>query len=161
MSDAQLEYVFDVNLRAAHNLTKAVIPYLTEESRNMEFKKIVNVTSITGITGNFGQTNYAMAKAGMIGYTKACARELARHRVNVNAIAPGFTETQMTQIKRSGSPLGMPEAFRNFCIESTPFARNGHAGQPHHIGNVILFLASRLSDWMTGQVFTVGGGTYI
>ncbi len=161
MSDEQFNFILDLNIKGVHNLTKAVLPYFTDYDRDHEFKKIINLTSITGITGNFGQSNYGMAKSGVIAYTKACARELSRHRINVNAVAPGFTETQMTQVKTEGNELGMPEAIRNLAIASTPFARDGHAGMPHHIASVILFYASSMSDWVTGQITTVDGGMYV
>ncbi len=161
MSDAQFNFILDLNIKGVHNLTKAVLPYFTAYERDLEFKKIINLTSITGITGNLGQSNYAMAKAGVIAYTKACARELSRHRINVNAVAPGFTETQMTQVKEDGNEMGMPKAIRNLAISSTPFARDGHAGMPHHIASVILFYASSMSDWVTGQITTVAGGMYV
>lgn len=159
--DWELDFIMDINLKGAHLCTQAVLPYFKADHRHNEFKKIVNVSSITGITGNFGQTNYAVSKAGLIGYSKACARELARDRINVNVIAPGFTETQMTAIKEDGGELGMPEPIRNLAIASTPFARHGRAGKTVHMASGILFFASRFSDWITGNVLLIAGGMYI
>jgi NAD(P)-dependent dehydrogenase (short-subunit alcohol dehydrogenase family) len=160
-TDEELNFVIDLNLKATHLVTQAVLPYLRQESRRNEFKKIVNLSSITGITGNFGQANYGMSKAGLIAYSKACAREFAGDRISVNVIAPGFTETQMTAIKTEGSELGMPEPIRNLAISCTPFARDATAGQPYHQAGGILFFSSPLSDWITGQVIIIGGGMYI
>jgi 3-oxoacyl-[acyl-carrier protein] reductase len=161
LSDENFNFVIDMNLKGTHLVTQAVLPYFQAENRKDEYKKIINVASITGVTGNFGQSNYAVAKSAIIAYSKAIARELARDRINVNVIAPGFVETRMTQLKKPGDKLGMPEAIRNTYISSTPFARDGKAGQPHHVGKAILFFSSELSDWMSGQVMVVDGGMYI
>lgn len=161
MSDSVFKFIFDLNLKGTHNVTQAVLPEFRKENRKDEFKKIINFSSVAGISGNLGQTNYAMAKSGIIAYSKACARELSLDRINVNVIAPGFIETRMTAAKKPGDTLGMPQAVRNLAISSIPFSREGGGGLPHHVGNVALFLASNLSDWLTGQTFTVDGGSYI
>jgi len=161
MSDSIFRFIMDLNLKGTHNVTQAILPEFKKENRKDEFKKIINFSSVAGISGNLGQTNYAMAKSGIIAYSKACARELCLERINVNVIAPGFIETRMTKAKKPGDKLGMPKAVRDLAISSIPFSRGGRGGLPHHVGNVALFLASNLSDWLTGQTFTVDGGSYI
>ena len=161
MSDSLFRFIMDINLKGTHNVTQAILPEFKKENRKDEFKKIINFSSVAGISGNLGQTNYAMAKSGIIAYSKACARELSLNRINVNVIAPGFIETRMTAAKGPGDKLGMPQAVRNLAISAIPFSRGGKGGMPHHVGNVALFLASNLSDWLTGQTFTVDGGSYI
>lgn len=161
MDDKLFNFIVDLNLKGTHMMTQAVLPHFRQADRSNEFKKIVNVASITGVTGNFGQSNYAIAKSGVIAYSKAIARELAMDRINVNVVAPGFCETRMTAIKKDGDELGMPGPLRNIAISATPFSRDGKAGQPEHTGNTILFFSSELSDWLSGQVVTVDGGMYI
>ena len=161
MSDSLFRFIMDINLKGTHYVTQAILPEFKKQNRKDEFKKIINFSSVAGISGNLGQTNYAMAKSGIIAYSKACARELSLDRINVNVIAPGFIETRMTAAKKPGDTLGMPQAVRNLAISSIPFSRGGKGGLPHHVGNVALFLASNLSDWLTGQTFTVDGGSYI
>ena len=161
MSDSIFRFVLDLNLKGTHNVTQAILPEFKQDNRKGEFKKIINFSSVAGISGNLGQTNYAMAKMGIIAYSKACARELSLDRINVNVIAPGFIETRMTAAKKPGEKLGMPQAVRDLAISSIPFSRGGRGGQPYHVGNVAAFLASNLSDWITGQTFTVDGGSYI
>ena len=161
MDDKLFNFIVDLNLKGTHMVTQAVLPYFKQAGRENEFKKIVNVASITGVTGNFGQSNYAIAKSGVIAYSKAIARELAMDRINVNVVAPGFCETRMTALKAEGDTLGMPGPLRNIAISATPFARDGKAGQPEHTGNSILFFSSEMSDWLSGQVVVVDGGMYI
>jgi 3-oxoacyl-[acyl-carrier protein] reductase len=109
--------------------------------------KIINVASIVGLIGNVGQCNYAAAKAGMIGVTKTLARELAGRSITVNAVAPGFIQSAMTD--------KIPENERNKLIEAIPMKK---MGLPRDVANAILFLASPLADYITGQVLTVDGG---
>ena len=161
MDDKNLRLIINVNLKGTHVCTKAVMPYFVKEERKDEFKKIINFASTTGVSGNIGQANYAIAKGGIIAYTKSAAREFSLDRVNVNAIAPGFTETRMTQEKKPGETMGMPKAMRDIAISAIPFSREGKGGQPYHIGHVALFLSSYLSDWLTGQTFVVDGGQMI
>ncbi|MHA1733171.1 MAG: SDR family NAD(P)-dependent oxidoreductase [Promethearchaeota archaeon] len=158
MDDKLLRFIINVNLKGTHTCTKAVIPVMTAEEKKDQFKKIVNFASTTGVSGNVGQTNYAIAKAGIIGYTKACARELSLKRVNVNCVAPGFIETRLTAAKKAGDKLGIPEAIRNVAISAIPF---GRAGQPSDVANVVLFFCSPLADWITGQLLTIDGGAFI
>lgn len=161
MSDKALKFVLDVNLKGTHVCTSAVLPHFLEEERDMEFKKIVNFASTTGVSGNIGQSNYAMAKGGIIAYTKAVAREVALNRVCVNAVAPGFVETRMTQEKKPGMKIGIPKALREAAINSIPFARNGIGGQPLDIAKIVLFLSSELSNWVTGQLILGDGAMMI
>jgi 3-oxoacyl-[acyl-carrier protein] reductase len=109
--------------------------------------KIINISSIVGLTGNAGQANYAASKSGMIGFTKALAKELASRNVHVNCIAPGYIQTRMTDV------LG--EEKRATLMQRIPL---GRVGAPQDVAHVALFLASPLSDYITGQVITVDGG---
>lgn len=162
MDDKLLRFIIDLAIKGTYNLTKAVVPHFLNDHPKDEFKKIINFASTTGVTGNIGQTNYAMAKGGVIGYSKACARELSLDRINVNVVAPGFTHTRMTELKVDPkAEMGIPEGVRNTALSATPFVRNGRAGEPHHNAWVVLFLASYLSDWITGQCITIDGGLYI
>lgn len=158
ISDSGLRLIININLKGTHLCTKAALPHMRKEEKKGQFKKIVNFASTTGVSGNVGQANYAIAKGGIIAYTKATARECALDRVCINAVAPGFIETRMTAIKQTGDALGMPEAIRNVAISAIPF---GRAGQPEDVANVVLFLSSPLSDWITGQLLTVDGGAFI
>jgi 3-oxoacyl-[acyl-carrier protein] reductase len=111
------------------------------------FGRIINITSVIGIRGNEGQSNYAASKAGIIGFTKSLAREVASRNILVNAVAPGFIETSMTE--------ALPEAAKTKMLESIPLARFGSADD---VAGVVSFLASRESSYVTGQVLTVDGG---
>jgi 3-oxoacyl-[acyl-carrier protein] reductase len=161
MTDKQYRFVVDVNLKGTIVCTKAVMPYFQAENRLNEFKKIVNFASTTGVSGNVGQSNYAIAKAGIIAYSKACARELAASRVSVNVVAPGFIETRMTQEKKPGDTMGIPKSIRDIAIQAIPFSREGKGGLPEHVAGVITFYCSSLGDWITGQLLTVDGGAFI
>ena len=161
MTDQQMKFVIDVNLKGTHVCSQAVIPHFLEPERHDDFKKIVNFTSVTGASGNVGQSNYAIAKGGIIAYTKSLARELGRDRVCVNAIAPGFVETRMTQEKKPGMKLGIPLALRKIMINSIPFARNETAAQPEDMADIVIFLASKLSDWVSGQIIIGDGASVI
>lgn len=160
MDDKLLRLIIDINLKGTHLCTKAVLPHFLKDEKKDQFKKIINFASTTGVSGNVGQSNYAIAKAGVIGYTKACAREYALDRVCCNVVAPGFVETRMTQEKKPGDTMGIPKAIRDVAIAAIPFAREGKGGQPYHVGNVVLFFASSLSDWVTGQLLTIDGAAF-
>ncbi|MHA1674308.1 MAG: SDR family NAD(P)-dependent oxidoreductase [Promethearchaeota archaeon] len=161
MDDKLLRFIIDVNLKGTHVCTQAVMPEFTREDRMDEFKKIINFSSSTGVSGNVGQANYAIAKGGIIAYTKATAREFARYRVCINAIAPGFVETRMTQEKLPGMKLGVPAAIRNIAISAMPFSREGKGGLPSDIARIVGFFSCDLSNWVTGQLLMGDGGTFI
>lgn len=143
MSAEQWQQVIDVNLTGVFNCTKAVAPFMVEKQSG----KIVNATSVVGLYGNFGQTNYVAAKAGVIGMTKVWARELGRKGINVNAIAPGFIATEMV--------ASMPEKVINMMKEKTPL---GRLGTPEDIANAYCFLASDEASFINGAVISVDGG---
>lgn len=161
MSDKEMRFVVDVNLKGTHVCTKCVLPYFLKEDRKNDFKKIVNFASTTGVSGNIGQGNYSVGKGGIIGYTKSVAREYSLDRVCVNAVAPGFIETRMTQEKKPGETMGMPKAIRDIAIAAIPFSRESKGGQPYHVARVCLFFSSALSDWVSGQLLTIDGATML
>lgn len=109
--------------------------------------KIINMTSVVGVTGNAGQANYSASKAGVIGFTKTCAKELASRGITVNAIAPGFIHTDMTDV--------LPDKVKDAMVEAIPLHR---MAEPDEVANVALFLASELASYVTGQVINVDGG---
>jgi len=143
MSDADWDAVLDTNLKGAFLFTKA----LSRAMMKQRYGRIVNVTSIIGLTGNAGQSNYAASKAGLIGFTKSVARELASRNITANAIAPGFIETDMT--------AGLNDEIRETMKKIIPLARMGSA---EDIAGVALFLASEKAAYITGQTLTVDGG---
>ncbi|MBL8006815.1 MAG: 3-oxoacyl-[acyl-carrier-protein] reductase [Ignavibacteria bacterium] len=143
MSEEDWDIVIDTNLKGVFNMTKAV-------SRNMMSKrsgKIINITSVSGIMGNPGQANYSASKAGVIGFTKAVAKELSSRNINVNAVAPGFIETEMTD--------KLTEEVRQSYLNSIPLKRFGKGSD---IAGVVRFLASADADYITGQTICVDGG---
>jgi len=137
--------VIDVNLHSIFNVTHEVLPHMLQAG----YGRIVNISSFVGQAGNFGQTNYATAKAGMIGFTKSAALELARKSITVNCIAPGFIETEMV--------TAMPEVARERVLAQIPM---GRFGQPEEIAKVATFLIAH-GDYITGQVISVNGGIYM
>ena len=143
MSEADFDAVIAVNLKGVFTCTQAVAPAMIRQG----YGRIVNAASIVGLHGNFGQTNYVASKAGVIGMTKVWARELAKRGITVNAIAPGFIATEMTQ--------RMPEKVLASMIDHTPAAR---LGQPQDVANVYLFLASEEASFINGAVLNVDGG---
>lgn len=143
MSEDDWDLVLRVNLKGTFNATKIV-------SRGMmkrRWGRIINIASVVGIRGNAGQANYSASKAGVIGFTKTMARELASRNVLVNAIAPGFIDTDMTK--------ALSETVRDELQKQIPLAR---LGSPDDVANAALFLASGLADYITGQVVVVDGG---
>ena len=162
LSDKMMDLIFDINFKGTMVCTRAVIPYFIKKERNDEFKKIVNFTSAAGgITGNFGQINYGMAKGANIAFSKACARELSGDRVSVNVVGPGFVETRMTAEKVPGVEGGMPKALRAIAIAGIPFSRDGRAGLPIDLAKAVMFYSSYLSDWITAQVTAIDGAGMI
>jgi acetoacetyl-CoA reductase len=145
MSHADWNAVIDVNLHSIFNVTSEVVPYMVQQG----FGRVINLSSVVGQAGNFGQTNYATAKAGKIGFTKSAALELARRGITVNCIAPGFTETDMIG--------AMPEATREKVLERIPM---GRFGKPEEMAQAALFLIA-YGDYITGQVIAVNGGLYM
>ncbi|MEB3300199.1 MAG: 3-oxoacyl-ACP reductase FabG [Candidatus Sericytochromatia bacterium] len=144
MTEAQFDTVLDVNLKGVFNVTQAAVAPIIAGGRG---GAILNASSIVGRYGNFGQTNYAATKAGVIAMTQTWARELARHRIRVNAVAPGFVLTDMTG--------KMPEKVLGMMAEKTPL---GRLGSPEDIAAAYLFLAGPGAAFITGQVLGVDGG---
>ncbi|KGX90550.1 short-chain dehydrogenase [Pontibacillus halophilus JSM 076056 = DSM 19796] len=143
MTTEQFRRVIDVNLIGVFNCTQAVLPTMTEAGKG----KIVNTASVSGAYGNIGQTNYAAAKAGVIGMTKTWAKELGRKGINVNAVAPGFTETAMVE--------SVPKELVQQLKSQIPLQR---LGKPKDVAYAYLFLCSRESDYVHGHVLHVDGG---
>jgi 3-oxoacyl-[acyl-carrier protein] reductase len=146
MPEADFDLVVDINLKGVFNCTQAVVPYMVQAGGGV----ILNASSVVGLDGNFGQTNYVATKAGVIGMTKVWARELGRYNIRVNAVAPGFILTEMTQ--------KMPEKVLEGMKGRTPLAR---LGQPVDIANAYLFLASDEAAFISGAVLRVDGGIVI
>ena len=143
MKDEDWDTVIKVNLEAHYRLSKAAMRGMMKQ----RFGRIIGITSIVGVTGNAGQTNYAASKAGMIGFTKSVALELGSRNIRCNAIAPGFIETEMTEKLDEKTVQGWREGI--------PLKRGG---SPEDVANACVFLASDLSDYVTGQVLNVDGG---
>lgn len=146
MSEEDFDAVMATNLKGAFN----TIRHLARQMLKQRSGKIINISSVSGVLGNAGQANYASSKAGVIGLTKSMARELASRGINVNAIAPGFIETEMTQI--------LSDAVKEGAVAQIPF---GRFGTPEEIANVAAFLASDQASYITGQVICVDGGMAI
>jgi 3-oxoacyl-[acyl-carrier protein] reductase len=143
MKDEDFDAVLATNLRSVFLCTKAALRTLTRQRSG----RIINITSVVGLTGNAGQANYAAAKAGIVGFTKSTAREIASRNITVNAVAPGFVETELTDV------LG--DEARKAILEGIPL---GRLGQPADVAGVVCFLASDAAAYITGQTFTVDGG---
>jgi 3-oxoacyl-[acyl-carrier protein] reductase len=143
MSDEQFDSVIGVNLRGVFTCARAVTPRLIQGGGGV----ILNASSVVGLYGNFGQTNYVATKAGVIGMTRVWARELGKHGIRVNAVAPGFIATEMVR--------QMPEKVLQSMVGHTPI---GRMGQPEDIANAYLWLASDAASFVTGAVISVDGG---
>ncbi len=146
MAEADFDLVISVNLKGVFNCTQAVAPVMIEQGSGV----ILNASSIVGLDGNFGQTNYVATKAGVIGMTKVWARELGRYGIRVNAVAPGFTLTKMVR--------QMPERILEGMKSRTPLRR---LGEPSDIANAYLFLASDEASFISGEVLRVDGGIVV
>lgn len=143
MTEEQWDKVINVNLKSVFNFTKAVQMIMLKQRSG----SIINISSVVGISGNAGQSNYSASKAGIIGFTKSIARELGSRNIRCNAVAPGFIITEMTE--------KLPEDIRKQWEDQIPLKRGG---TPEDVANVVLFLASDLSSYVTGQVLGVCGG---
>ncbi len=142
MTEQDWDLVLSVNLKSVFNMTKAIQKVMLKQ----RFGYIINMSSVVGIEGNAGQSNYAASKSGIIGFTKSIAQELGSRNIRCNAIAPGFIETEMT--------AKLPEEVRNKWINEIPLKR---AGTPQDVANAAVFLGSSLSDYVSGQVISVCG----
>ena len=143
MKEEDFDDVLDVNLKGTFNTTKSISSIMVRQ----KYGKIINISSVVGIAGNAGQCNYAASKAGVIGFSKSVARELASRNINVNVVAPGYINTDMTK--------NLPDKVKEEIIKSIPMKK---IGNPKEVANLILFLSSNLSDYITGQVINVDGG---
>jgi len=143
MTEQMWDEVVDTDLKGCFNYIRAAAPIFKEQ----KFGKIVNISSINALRGKFGQANYAAAKAGVIGLTKAVAKELGAYNVNVNAVAPGFIETEMTD--------KLPEKIKNQALDETVFKR---FGRPEEIAHLVSFLCSEKARHITGEVIRIDGG---
>jgi 3-oxoacyl-[acyl-carrier protein] reductase len=146
MTEEDWDAVLNVNLKGTFNCTKAVVRHMAKQRSG----KIVNIASVVGEMGNAGQVNYSASKAGVIGLTKTIAREFAQRRINVNAIAPGYIETPMTEV--------LPEKVKEELKRLIPMER---LGKPEDVAEAVLFLVSEESNYITGHVLNVNGGIYM
>ncbi|MBI4721666.1 MAG: SDR family oxidoreductase [Candidatus Stahlbacteria bacterium] len=146
MTEEQWDTVINIDLKGYFNYIRAVAPIFKEQKAG----KIVNITSINGLRGKFGQANYSAAKAGIIGLTKTVAKELGKYNINVNAVAPGMIETEMMS--------NIPEEIKQKAIDETVI---GRIGKSEEVAKVITFLCSEASRHITGEVIKVDGGQYI
>jgi 3-oxoacyl-[acyl-carrier protein] reductase len=143
MKEADWDAVLDINLKGAFNCTKAAARYMLKA----KWGRVINMTSVVGLTGNPGQVNYAASKAGLIGFTKAVAKELGSRQITCNAVAPGFITTDMT--------ADLPPGGKEKMLEQVPL---GRFGQPGEVAALVVFLASEAAGYITGQVIALDGG---
>jgi 3-oxoacyl-[acyl-carrier protein] reductase len=143
ISEADWDLVLNVNLKGAFNCSQAVVRPMMRQ----RYGRIVNITSVSGMVGQAGQTNYSSSKAGLIGFTKALAKEVGSRNITVNAVAPGFIETELTR--------DLPQEVKDIALKITPA---GRFGRPQEIANAVAFLASEEAAYITGAVLRVDGG---
>ena len=143
MKDQDFDDVLNVNLKGTFNTTKFVSQVMFKQKHG----KIVNISSVVGLIGNAGQSNYSASKAGVIGFSKSVAKELASRNININVVAPGYIDTDMTK--------SLPDRVKEEILKSIPMKKMGN---PKEVANLVLFLSSNLSDYITGQVINVDGG---
>ena len=146
MTDEDFDRVIDVNLKGTFNCTKYVSKYMLKQKSG----KIINISSVVGLSGNAGQINYSASKAGIIGITKSAAKELSSRGITVNAVAPGYVDTDMTKV--------LSDNIRNEILKNIPLQRMGNV---EDISNCVAFLASEEASYITGQVISVDGGMHI
>ena len=146
MTDEDFDRVIDVNLKGTFNCTKYVSKYMLKQKSG----KIINISSVVGLSGNAGQVNYSASKAGIIGITKSAAKELSSRGITVNAVAPGYVDTDMTKV--------LSDNIRNEILKNIPLQRMGNV---EDISNCVAFLASEDASYITGQVISVDGGMNI
>ena len=146
MTDEDFDRVIDVNLKGTFNCTKYVSKYMLKQKSG----KIINISSVVGLSGNAGQVNYSASKAGIIGITKSAAKELSSRGISVNAVAPGYVDTDMTKV--------LSDNIRNEILKNIPLQRMGNV---EDISNCVAFLASEDASYITGQVISVDGGMHI
>jgi 3-oxoacyl-[acyl-carrier protein] reductase len=173
ITDEMWDAMIDVHLTAPFKIVRAAVPYMREAAKQeiaegkRVHRKIINVSSTSGVAGNPGQANYSAGKMGVVGLTKTMAKEWGRFSINVNAVAYGFIETRLTAAKEKQQAvhvgeneiqLGVPDQMRQMAMNFIPL---GRAGTPEEAAGPVLFLASPLSDYVTGHVLLVTGGSYL
>ena len=146
MEENQWDQVMDVNLKGVFLCCKYAAKMMSEQQSG----KIINISSASAQIGNIGQANYVASKGGVISLTKTLAKELARYNINVNAVAPGYIQTPMTE--------SVPEKVKNYIISQIPLKR---AGKPEEVADAVAFLASDMSVYITGQILSINGGMYV
>ena len=166
MSLEDWNFILNVNLTGTFLCIQAATPYMRDAAKKEEetqgkikTRSVINVSSTSGTTGNTGQANYAASKAGIIGLTKTVAKEWARFNVICNAVAPGYIETRLTQVRKEGESFGIPEEQKQMiAMLHMQTGLKRELGQPEDVAKVILFFASDLASYVTGQVLTIAGG---
>ena len=146
MKEEDWDSVIDVNLKGTFNGVKSVTPYMMKK----KYGRIINISSVSGLMGNYGQINYSAAKSGIIGLTKTTARELASRNITVNAVAPGYIQTDMVS--------DLNDKFKDELLKMIPL---GRIGNPDEIAATVLFLCSENAGYITGETISVNGGLYI